>query len=197
MVHYSTQENSQNLEKSSSHKVCVCARARESLVIVRVRIDHMLPCFLAWFWSFFKCRGSRLSHDLFISIGSYSDKDALHGRRCSVSGEKGTCFDWCYRNKNCIRGNRTLPMSCHASHCAREALVFIAEMHVQQLKKKMKWWNECAYAHTQIRKFYRILGSQCKVFAFIHKAKDLIVADRYLVPPPLHHLFHNLSSFFH
>ena len=99
MVHYSTQENSLNLEKSSSHKVCVCvrARARESLMMVRVMLHHLLSCFLAWFWFFFKCRGSRLAHDLFIPIGSYSHKDALHGRRCSVSGEKGTCFDWWHR----------------------------------------------------------------------------------------------------
>ena len=52
------------------------------------------------------------------------------------------------------------------------------------------------HTHTQLRKFYRILGSQCKVFAFIHKAKDLIVADRYLVSPSFHHLFHNLSLFY-
>ncbi len=37
-------------------------------------------------------------------------------------------------NLLCIRGNRTLSMSCRASHCARKALVFIPEMHVQ-LKK--------------------------------------------------------------
>jgi len=38
--------------------------------------------------------------------------------------------------ENCIGGNRTLSMSCYARHGAHKALVFILEMHVQQLKNK-------------------------------------------------------------
>ena len=71
-------------------------------------------------------------------------------------------------------------LTCHPTRCPHKDRMH-SEIH---FTTSTKLESTC----TQVRRFFTILENRCRVVVFIHKARDLISADWYLVfhllPPP-------------